>query len=197
MQKQSSLNCLEVKKAQLLLNSEVPKSPGVYVERNSDRQPENNLNPVSLPLPDTPASFICELPRFYSSTPIIVTPQVDNDSTQLIYVIQKSKSGTSGNSKDQKGTKPEIMDKISKTRSKIPQTKKTKSKEFLTNGKTSDCSSAEQSPARDGQPDQIRDKYFLTPKKRSLTLNESSDDGGRTPISETHTKKVFPSILKL
>jgi hypothetical protein len=114
----------------------------------------------------------------------------------LIDVIPESKSGTIGNSKDQKGIKPEIMEKISKTRSKILQTKKTKSKEFPTNGKPSDCSSAEESPANDGQPDQIRDKYTFTPKKRSLTLNESSDDGGRTPSSETHSKKVFPSILK-
>jgi hypothetical protein len=178
------------------LNSEVPKSPGVSVERNSDRQPENNLNPVSLPLPDTPASFIYELPQFYSSTPIIVTPKVNNDSQKLIDVIPESKSFTSGNSKDQKDTKPEIMEKIPKTRSNISQTKKTKSKEFLTNGKPSDCSSGKESPASDGQPDQIRDKYFLILKKRSLALNESSDDGGRTPSSDTHTKKVFPSILK-
>jgi hypothetical protein len=46
----------------------------VSVEGNPDSKPENNLNPVSVPLPDTPASFIRELPRFDSSIPIIVTP---------------------------------------------------------------------------------------------------------------------------
>ena len=149
--------------------SEAPESPGGYVENNSGRQAEKTLNLGESPMPDSIASFNCELPRFDSLTQAnLSTPQKHNDSPQAMDNIPESKSGTSGNSKDHPDTKSEIMDAKSKFRSNISHTKKTKSREFSNNRKLSNCSSSKEPPSPNRQPDQIRDKYPLSPKKKKI-----------------------------